>query len=247
MPISDARRKQLDDIVTKMDSEGATTDEIQAVVNDFTSKFEHESTPEMHDTSGSIPAGVPGVTGAVLTAGSPAIRSGLQKTAAVIAARPWLQRALGGYGGAALVGGAGAMTGVPGVETLAGFAGYQGGKQLAKTGSKAVAAALDTTMPRVAGRFAALPAGRALANTTFSRVLPGIGQALMALDAGRAGWWAGRKLADTTGADQKIGDLAGRAYNAVTGNRPATAIDPNDPIIRELMARQAASLASQGQ
>jgi hypothetical protein len=219
MDLNDAQRKQLDEIVTKMDADGAPTEEIQAVVNDFKTKMggavgsgskppandaHPPQEPSKPSSGGYIPPGVIGGTGAALASASPYIRTGVNYVAQQAAEHP-------NTAAAATAAIASHVTGIPWWEGMVGSRLLGLGKAL-KPAAQAVADATSTAIPRVAGRFAALPAGRAAANTAFKHVIPGIGQALMALDAARGGYAVGTKLDQLTGASNKIGETLGPLY-----------------------------------
>lgn len=182
-------------------------------------------------TNGFVPPGVIGMVGSAVKQGAPYARTGVNFVAEQAAKSP-------NAAAATVAAAASHMTGLPWWEGMVGSRLLGLGK-LIKPGAQALADATSTAMPRIAGRFAAMPAGRAAANTVFKRVIPGVGEGLMATDAARGGWMLGSKLREKLGTD----DMIGRAYNALTGNGPATAprSQPNledlDPLVLEMMQR----------
>ena len=134
-----------------------------------------------------VPPGVMSTMGTALR-GANAMRPAVASAAKFIAHSPITQRAAGAATGS-LAFTAGQAAGLPPIVNgpLA-ITAYGAGRRYAGKAAKFLEKAVDTAMPRVAGKFAALPAGRAVVNKLATRTIPGIGNALMAADAGQLLW-----------------------------------------------------------
>lgn len=141
--------------------------------------------------------GIMAMAGSAVKAGAPLVRKGIEKTAETIAAPGTVgnvsRRIIGGLVGGTVAAPVSAITGGMIPPWISGLAGFQFGHKMAGRGAKAVAGAASTEMPRVAGKFAALPAGRRAMNTVFGRAIPGVGNALTLADVGRLYEWLSEK------------------------------------------------------
>lgn len=159
---------ELERIVQRMIDAGEPEDNIASVIREFGAAEPMAVTPGPAPSPGNISLG-----GAALSA-APALRSGVSAAAGLVARHP---RLVTRVAGTAL----GMGTGGP----LGGEVGYLLSKGLEKgvgDAAKAVQAATSTAMPRAAGRFAALPAGRAVVNT-ISKAAPWLGTGMIIADA----------------------------------------------------------------
>lgn len=202
---------ELRDIVQRMIDAGESEDNIAAVIK----RYDESNPVEPGTTAGKvIKEGAIAAPG-ILAMATPAIRTGVNKTAQAVAESPVTQKIIAGGLGAA----AGALTNAPPwVDLLGAGFGMQAkvpGEAVGAT-AKAIADATSREMPRVAGRFAALPAGRTFVNAA-TKALPIAGQAWTLADIGRWHKWLsemGNKFtmanADTVPNDIMMTDILGQ-------------------------------------